>query len=696
MRKMYRRRLLSCLVICVGIQIFLGLSYILFERKYYTHSIGKFVLENKLEFQYSVDIHSKRKSNRSRDHRQQLHNHKRHKSHGLSRNDVYINSTDDILNRLIANEDSLFSSSIWTDSESKCNIPYVDEPKGLCRNISWQCNYSPTFTVQDRSKSTLKVYCDGLFRVNFISREESEFPHSNHEHHKDAVYRTYEGPTEINFTSQYADVICSKSVNGKSKEYHNYRTQFKPNKDVEDKQRLLFDKTKVKEPQWQPLSILSISLDSVSRAHFHRSCGLPKTAKFLQQLYYAQFGGTSKGKVTRDYSHQAFLFNRINSIGGVTAMNLTPLYAGIFFSSGDDQIRVKEKRFTKKVDEWIWKYANERGYVTSYGQDNGNGLFGTRTVCKDCTDRPGVLPYWEHGWVKLENKEVSPGVLSGFCVADHMVHDYILNYTRDFLKRDYPAKWIAFDLNAHHRPEEESINQVDDSLVKFLKHILHENKNLVVFLFGDHGDQYHRGKLTLHPGSQLQVLLPFLSIILPRHVLDANPRWRSNLLINSQRYMVGSGDTSGDICPPPLDRPGPPSRECSDAGVPLWSCACRQQTVVTGNWTDVHKNYAQMAADIINTHHSQKPQTSCMDVHIDTITSVIEQTFAYGGRENLVHYHIEFKSQQGPSKWQVQVNPKGSIEYLKQISRYEKYRDCHDERVSIEFCICLQYPPGTP
>ncbi|XP_033096604.1 uncharacterized protein LOC117100880 [Anneissia japonica] len=140
----------------------------------------------------------------------------------------------------------------------------------------------------------------------------------------------------------------------------------------------------------------------------------------------------------------------------------------------------------------------------------------------------------------------------------------------------------------------------------------------------------------------------------------------------------------------------PRSRECSDAGVPLWSCACRQQTVVTGNWTDVHKNYAQMAADKINTHHSQKPQTSCMDVHIDTITSVIEQTFAYGGRENLVHYHIEFKSQQGPSKWQVQVNPKGSIEYLKQISRYEKYRDCHDKRVSIEFCICRQYPPGTP
>ncbi|XP_071950928.1 uncharacterized protein [Antedon mediterranea] len=562
--------------------------------------------------------------------------------------------------------------------------------------------------------STLKVNCEGPFRINFVTREEGEFLLSNNKYSPDAVYHNYQGPTEINFTTQYADVICNKSTNGNVKEYHNYRTQFIPNKNAEKKQRQKFDKTKEDEPDWQPLSILSINLDSLSRPQFHRTCGLPKTAKYLHQLYYAQFGGTSSGQVTQDYSHQAFLFNRANSIGGVTAMNLTPLYAGIYFSSGDDQTRITEKRFTKKVNEWIWDYANERGYVTSYGLDNGNGLFGTRTVCKNCTDRPGVLPYWEHGWVKLENKEISPGVLSGLCVGDHMAHDYILNYTRDFLKRDYPAKWTAFDLNAHHRFEDESINQVDESLVHFLQNVLSENKNLVVLLFGDHGDQYHRGNLNIHPGSQIEVFLPFVSMILPHHVLESNPKWRSNLLINSQRYMVFYDlhqtmkslmhypkiheikghihDKSYNI----LNQTIPRSRGCYDARVPLWSCACRQQKVFTGNWTNIHKRYAEMAADEINKHHAQHPHSPCMDVTVDKITSVVEQTFEYGGRVKRVQHYIQFDSQQGPSKWQVHVNDRGSFEYLKQISRYQKYEDCRDVRVSIEFCICRQFSSDTP
>ena len=39
-------------------------------------------------------------------------------------------------------------------------------------------------------------------------------------------------------------------------------------------------------------------------------------------------------------------------------------------------------RYPLKIDEWIWQYANWHGYLTSYGNDNGNGLFGTRTTCK--------------------------------------------------------------------------------------------------------------------------------------------------------------------------------------------------------------------------------------------------------------------------------------------------------------------------
>jgi hypothetical protein len=57
------------------------------------------------------------------------------------------------------------------------------------------------------------------------------------------------------------------------------------------------------------------------------------------------------------------------------------------------------------------------------------------------------------------------------------------------------------------------------------------------FLFGDHGDRYH-GNFTDHPGFFTEIFLPFLGIIVPRHVLRDNPGWERNLLINSQRFTV--------------------------------------------------------------------------------------------------------------------------------------------------------------
>ena len=38
--------------------------------------------------------------------------------------------------------------------------------------------------------------------------------------------------------------------------------------------------------------------------------------------------------------------------------------------------------YAKDVKEWIWQYANHRGYLTSYGVDNNSGMMGTRTNCK--------------------------------------------------------------------------------------------------------------------------------------------------------------------------------------------------------------------------------------------------------------------------------------------------------------------------
>lgn len=47
--------------------------------------------------------------------------------------------------------------------------------------------------------------------------------------------------------------------------------------------------------------------------------------------------------------------------------------------------------------------------------------------------------------------QMGPDTFSGLCEGNHFLHEYILNYTRDFLRHPHPVKWAALDLNAGHR-----------------------------------------------------------------------------------------------------------------------------------------------------------------------------------------------------------------------------------------------------
>ncbi|XP_022086295.1 uncharacterized protein LOC110976901 isoform X2 [Acanthaster planci] len=601
------------------------------------------------------------------------------------------------------------------------------KPPDMCGHTEWECSLHPTFVQHDRVNRTLQVSCPGEFRINFVSREESETRLPNHQFIPDRVWHTYQGPTIVPFPSQYADVVCPKRVGDDVVDQHNYRTQFIPNVTAKREQMKKFEKLTASSADWQPLSILSINLDSMSRPHFHRPCGLPKTAQLIRDLYYSHMPdkGVRNNRSTHQVSsHQAFLFNRLNSVGGVTAMNLTPLYAGKYLRRSDEERRVLLHRYPLKIKEWIWDYANSLGFLTSYGVDTGNGLFGTRTVCKTCTNRPGSLPHWEDGWVKQENKQIRPGVLAGLCDGDTFIHEHIMNYTQDFLNSDYSAKWAAFDVNAKHRPEPDSATQIDDSLVRLLTELMKSQPNLVIFLFGDHGDRYH-GNHTDHPGSYLEIFLPFLSIIVPRYVMEKHPDWERNLLINSQRYIVhydlhhtmksllhypALHNVSGHLSKHSYNlftQVVARSRTCSGANIPYWSCVCGGPKFLTQDrWTDEHFSLAKAAVDEINQKHSkdallkQDPTnnnltTTCMDIKLANVTSIAAYEHEYAGVFT-AYYHITFTSNEGPSVWQTTIDNKATVDSLKQVSQYRKYEDCRDDRVSIEFCICRQFPPGTP
>ena len=615
--------------------------------------------------------------------------------------------------RLYALEDKLFTSDVGPLSDSDCLAINPKAPVNLGRdNLVWICNFSKTFVFQDRDRRALDVRCNGTFKVNFVDREENDSPRDNGKFTNNPVYEEYTGPTILPFQSKYADVVC----NGQ----HNYRTQLVPNPELEVKQRVLYDQL-VKDKELKPLSILSISIDSVSRAQMHRSFGLPKTVALLKRLYYAS---VRKDTRSSPLTHRSFLFNRVNSIGGYTAMNLVAMYAGELFTEQDERERVKHSKFPRPVKEWIWQYAAQHGYITSYAADTGNGLFGTRTVCKDCHYRPGCLPHWEHGWVKKENTQFRDGVFSGFCEGDLMVFDYIMNYSRQVLQRDHPAKWVAFDANEHHRPESESINQIDTSLVTFLENVLKENSELVVFLFGDHGKPY--SQFHEHLGGHYETLLPFFSIILPLSVLVRRPDFGYNLLENSQRLIsyFDVHTTAKSLMHFPhmesveghLSHEGinllthviSPHRTCRQAGIPDWSCACHAtKEIPEKEWPSDVQQLVDKAVKDINKQHkteeivSSENRTTCQDVHFDKFHSVFSSTGfgtnlnAEGKLERKVELTIDFSVIQGPARFKL-VAVKDRIVSLKQMTRYAKYEECFDQRVSMEFCICKNFPIGTP
>ncbi|XP_070558195.1 uncharacterized protein [Ptychodera flava] len=556
---------------------------------------------------------------------------------------------------------------------------------------------------------TIYISCPGLVKVNFVERTEWELPRENGRYSELPQWRYLEGPVSVPMKSTYADVVCKdKNEN----DMHNYHTQFIENSTINVQQLYRLEDTWRKEPAWKPLSVLVITLDSLSRAHAHRKCGLPKTMELLNQLYLGQF--TENGKPSRSqYSHQAFLFNRLNALAGSTVKNLTPMFSGEHYDNIDED-KVKKALFAKSIQEWIWQYAAKRGYLTFYGIDNSSGMMGTRTPCKECHYRPPTIPHVEHGWMKHENKEVEANTWAGLCDGNHMLHEYLFNQTREFLQQEHPAKWAAIDLNAGHRAEEESVNQLDKDLAAFIKSLTKENPNLVVILMGDHGKAYQSD--LSHLGGYYETLLPFLSLILPAWIFDERPDIMDVLITNQQRYVVHSDlhktmksllhypyvdSFTGMVAPQAknlLTDVVARNRSCEEAGLPSWSCVCgHMQKLDSLQWNTEHRDMVEIALKYINDKHRQKSTTqltkpraesSCLDLHLQKILHIFVNANPSANSQWSKLYQITFKAVEKDTVWQAVLDDKHDIKQVKQLSLYQPFEVCQDKGVPLQYCVC--------
>ncbi|XP_038075492.1 uncharacterized protein LOC119743182 isoform X2 [Patiria miniata] len=619
--------------------------------------------------------------------------------------------------------DRLFLDEMGPRSDSVCQLPNLKAPDKMCpERIGWECNMVPSFSSFNPATRNITVSCPGRFRVNQLDRTESEELVTKNSYRRKAIWKYYQGPQEIAMETEYADVVCK---NEKMQDLHNYHTQFmpKPAADREHEGRLR--EVKGREPAWRPLSVLTVVLDSTSRAQAHRSCGLPKTMALLKRYYQGYISDISQsGQGTP--SHQSFFFNRLNSISGSTALNLTPLFSGQLYQD-IDMSKVANGIYAKDIEEWIWQYAAKRGYLTSYGVDNNSGMMGTRTHCKACHYRPPVMPHVEHGWQKRENEQVRPNVLSGLCDGNHMLHEHILNYTRDFLTHPYPAKWAALDLNAGHRRETESGNQVDAELATFLEGVLQENKNIVVFILGDHGKPLHKDPS--HLGSYYETLLPFFSILMPTWLLRERPDIMENLIDNQQRFMVHADlhfSMKSLLHYPYMDEVGgaiaskavnifteviPKQRSCEQANLPAWTCVCGfMQKLPEPHWTRRHTSMVRKTLRYINAMHGPEklksldpgsigdPKTSCMDLHLRRILNVLvnenKDEELQSARRYV--YHVTFQTIEEDTVWSVIMDSDMDIKLVKQITLYQPYDVCWDRRVPLQFCVCDKTSQPTP
>ncbi|XP_071943371.1 uncharacterized protein [Antedon mediterranea] len=597
-------------------------------------------------------------------------------------------------------EGLIFNSSVHSESDSICFIPKLEVPNICPKSIAWKCNLGPTFSHNNGNR-TIHVTCDD-FRVNTIDRtliEQNDVYVA-----QPAKWMYHKGPAVVEFNTEYMDIACNtKSLRERAN--HNYHTQFIPKKKVNTEQHKKLKEQLLFEPNWQPISLLVVSLDSLSRAHAHRSCGLPKTMTFLKNL-------------KRENSpFHSFLFNRFNSAGTDNIQNLTPLFSGQNFENKDEFKYKTKKNSLDYVEEWIWQYANKRGYLTSCGNSKCM-MMGSKTKWNGCHYRPPAMAHEEHGWMARENEQVSPGVLSGFCEGNHFLHEYILNYTQGFLKQPHSAKWAAIGINAHHSRKAESINQVDEDLRRFLENVLNDNANLVVLLLGDHGKPY--SDIT-HLGGKYESLLPFLSIIMPSWLLEMKPDVHYNLLVNQQRYLTHMdlhlsmkslmhfpnmeqvsgvvGDNVINVFTQEISR----KRSCKEAGISAWSCACGKiKELAKSEWGILHYETVNFVIKFINNKHSKKTlykvgkrkdwnplhDTSCMNISLDKILNIQVREEVGADGSTAIYYQLLFQAKQFKTVWLAVVDNKWTIHKLHQKSTYNKFQPCSDNLVEMEFCVC--------
>jgi len=338
---------------------------------------------------------------------------------------------------------------------------------------------------------------------------------------------------------------------------------------------------------YRPVAVYLLLLDSVSRQHFYRS--FPQTSAFLNS--------------TANFSVFDFVLNHAS--GENTAPNMIPMLYGLDLDhmkellQGFSHVRPDHAgEFWRLQEAAVWQYMETRGFVTLFGYDTVWDFLAPYVGREVRTDH--MISNFYHAARKVFGyNEFST---SQRCLGCHDAHYYPLQYLLDFHRNYHGRNRFAYlHLSPGHESSGTVIRSADPDVKALMQQLANSEEDVVMLLASDHG---------LHVGAWDEAYEGFVENQLPLHLLCLSsgllrrlgPAVHRTLRANTQRLVTRydwyltlrhfatlpygwlskesalyenwkqSSDNKHAVSL--LLDEVPASRSCSEAGLPVYYCAC--------------------------------------------------------------------------------------------------------------------------
>ncbi len=339
-------------------------------------------------------------------------------------------------------------------------------------------------------------------------------------------------------------------------------------------------------------NVLVIFLDTLSRPQYRRK--FPKLFSYLETFY--------KNNTSNFESYQFFKYHATQAS---TELTMLPILTGIHPIINDP------------VKDLIHNYYKEKGFITAHSLNQCINLeFNydknqTKKFIWKNFDYEFFSPFCDPSYVEY-GKETGflygPSSFFKRCLYGKDTFQYVLDYGKKFFFDVYKnqKKFLFMSFVDGHEWTNEVIKYIDEPLMDFIKNFENSNiesnsnqtntsnysndinnKNTAILIFSDHGLHMNGPSILLNLDDvEKEKVLPFLNILLPRHLADSYlgkaMELNENRIIggydlhNILKTLSGSRDFS-QYGEQPFNVM-PDWRKCIDVGIPDDKCLCKNNS----------------------------------------------------------------------------------------------------------------------